>query len=334
VTRISADALARLDTTLVFSDPALTTADTAWSQHLPFAFWLAEALRPETFVELGVHTGVSYCAFCQAIAELALPAAAYGVDTWQGDPHAGDYDDAVFDRLHAHHDPLYGGFSQLMRTTFDAAHEHFAPRSVDLLHIDGLHTYDAVRHDFETWLPALSTRGVVLLHDITVRERDFGVWRLWQELREHYPSFAFPFGHGLGVLGVGDDLPEALRWLLLQDGRHDDHEAVVRFFSLLGDRLEARAGMTRAMRACAQEKEKRANDIATLQGTQEELAACHGELAACRGELAACHSELEVQREEVAAIAGSVSWRVTAPLRMATRTVRRIAGTTPPRALP
>ena len=229
----------------------------------------------------------------------------------------------MFDELRAHHDPLYSGFSHLVRATFDVALGQFAPGSIDLLHIDGLHTYDAVRHDFEAWLPSVSKRGVVLMHDITVRDHDFGVWRLWQDLSGKYPSFAFPFGHGLGVLGVGDDLPEALRWLLLRDGRHDDDDAVVRFFSLLGDRLEARAGMARALRACAQERE---NHASQMHRAQEEL-------TACRGELDACHGAIELQREEVAAIAGSASWRVTAPLRLATQTIRRLAGT-PPRRPP
>ena len=83
---LSPDALTRLGTNPVFADPMLAGPDTAWSQHLPFAFWLVQACRPSVLVELGVHTGVSYCAFCQAVMELALPTAVYGVDTWQGIP--------------------------------------------------------------------------------------------------------------------------------------------------------------------------------------------------------------------------------------------------------
>lgn len=306
---ISPDTLTRLSTSLVFTDPALVPANTAWGQHIPFAFWLVEALRPASLVELGVHAGASYCAFCQAIAHLGLPTKAYGVDTWRGDSHAGAYDDEVLDTLRAHHDPRYASFSDLIRATFDEARGHFTPGAVDLLHIDGLHTYEAVRHDFDNWLPAMSRRGVILLHDTTVRERDFGVWRLWDEVKERFPSFCFPFGHGLGVLAVGDDLPEILRWLLLRENRHDGDDAVVRFFSILGERLEARAGLQR----------QHAEMIA-LRQTQEASRAVaetyRAQMTANRDTANAYHLQLEASRIELAAVKASASWRVTAPLRL------------------
>ena len=73
----------------------------------------------------------------------------------------------------------------------------FAHGSIDPLHINGFHTYDAAQDDFEDSAPQLSDRAIVLFHDIDVHERDFGVWRLWDELTQH-PSFDFRHHHGLG----------------------------------------------------------------------------------------------------------------------------------------
>src|SRR5207302_10018497 len=151
----------------------------AWHQHAPFAFWLTEALRPGIFVELGAHNGFSYLAFCQAVQRLGATTKCYAVDTWKGDEHAGFYGEEVFAKLNELHERRYSGFSRLIRSTFDEALLHFSDGTVDLLHIDGRHRYQDVAHDFESWLPKLSDRAVVLLHDIDVRERGFGVWQFW-----------------------------------------------------------------------------------------------------------------------------------------------------------
>jgi GT2 family glycosyltransferase len=198
-------------------DPARIALPGPWTGHIPFAYWLVKTLRPANFVELGTHSGNSYFAFCQAIAAFCPGARAYAVDTWEGDDHAGHYGQAVHDDVARFNQAHFAQFSTLVRSHFDTARGYFADGSVDLLHIDGLHTYEAVRHDFDTWLPALSPRGVVVLHDVNVRERDFGVWRLWEELRATHPGFAFHHSHGLGVLGVGRDLPEGLRALFALD---------------------------------------------------------------------------------------------------------------------
>jgi len=75
----------------------------------------------------------------------------------------------------------------------------FPDASIDLLHIDGTHTYDDVKADFESWLPKLSPNGIVLLHDVILRDRGFGVWKLWEEIAREDNSFLFEFGYGLGV---------------------------------------------------------------------------------------------------------------------------------------
>ncbi|MHB8773172.1 MAG: class I SAM-dependent methyltransferase [Syntrophales bacterium] len=221
-----------LDYGIAFSPPRRLTDVGSWHLHIPFAFVMTAILKPRTFVELGTHKGDSYCAFCQAVEELGLNAVCCAVDSWQGDEHAGFYGDAVLGELRAYHDPLYGGFSSLRKSLFDEARDRFPAGSIDLLHIDGHHTYDSVRHDFESWLPKMSERGVVLLHDTAVREGDFGVWRLWNEIARRYPSFEFPFGHGLGVLAVGGQIDERVR-AFLEYGK-DREPGVSRFFHLLG----------------------------------------------------------------------------------------------------
>jgi glycosyltransferase involved in cell wall biosynthesis len=262
---------------IVFQMPELQSELSAWTEHTPFAFWIVEALRPQSLVELGTHAGVSYCAFCQAVKALGLATAAYAVDTWQGDAHTNKsdaaYADDVLGELRRHHDPRYGGFSTLVQSTFENAVPSFADGSIDLLHIDGYHTYEAVRGDFETWAPKLSERAVVLFHDINERKGDFGAWRLWEEISARHPSFHFLHGHGLGVLAVGREQTEAIRWLTSLDAAD---QAIVRsFFAGRGHAVQVEVNLQRSERRARTAQDHADNlqhDLDAAAARQKELA--------------------------------------------------------------
>jgi GT2 family glycosyltransferase len=213
-----------------------------WAPHIPFAFWLIGQHKPRLIVELGTHTGNSYLAFCQAVASSRTECKCFAVDTWLGDKHAGNYGPGIFKELSHYHDQKYISFSKLLRCSFDEALDSFSDGSVDILHIDGLHahTYEAVKLIFDAWLPKMSRRGVVLLHDTNVVHGDFGVWRLWEEVRSKYPSFSFKHALGLGVVSVGDKTPPGLAPLFGQDGIRQA-EQIRGFFQGLGARFGGRA---------------------------------------------------------------------------------------------
>jgi GT2 family glycosyltransferase len=231
------EALAILQATISpvsFWPPDYATADSAWLEHAPFAFWLIEALRPRSLVELGTHSGLSYFAFCQAVQRLQLETCCYAVDTWKGDEHAGFYGEEIFSEVHKRNDQRYSAFSTLIRSTFDQASLHFRKNSIDLLHIDGRHFYKDVKHDFDNWRTKLSNRAIVIFHDTNVRERDFGVSALWKELSRHRPHFEFFHGHGLGILGIGNDLPDRILALFATRVNAEASTYIRRAYSRLG----------------------------------------------------------------------------------------------------
>lgn len=193
---------------ITFEPKRLITASPAWTGHLPFANYLVKKIKPGILVELGSHTGNSLCGFAQAVKEEGLSTQIYGVDTWQGDAHAGTYNDNIYQKLHGYVSIEYS-YLTLLRMTFDQALATFSDESIDILHIDGLHTYNAVKHDFTTWLPKVKKTGIILFHDTQVQNKDFGVFRFWEELKQQYHNvYNFPHSHGLGVLFMPDALTQ------------------------------------------------------------------------------------------------------------------------------
>ena len=194
-----------------------------WIGHIPFAYELVGRLKPRVLVELGTYSGSSFAAFCQAAQACGAGTQCYGIDLWEGDVHMGRFDEALFNEISGYVAANFPSTATLVRKDFNAAVHDFADGSIDLLHIDGTHTYEAVRNDFETWLPKMSDRGVVLFHDVNVNVENtgpasasFGVRKLFDRVKGGYPHLEFEHCWGLGVLVVGKAAPAAVSELVEQ----------------------------------------------------------------------------------------------------------------------
>jgi len=232
-------------------------AFSTWIDHLPFGYDLVHALRPKMLVELGTQNGASFFSFCQSMAENEIDGLAYAVDTWEGEKHTGAYDESVYEDVAGHARKHYPGISYLLRMLFNDALQHFSEESIDLLHIDGLHTYDAVSEDLTNWYPKVRPGGVILFHDIHARIQDFGVWTFWEETRDNYNTFEFKQGFGLGVLRKegGEPLTDPLLKLLFESSP-EEQETLRAFYVHAAKHLDLKRKVDRQERMAQKAKQK------------------------------------------------------------------------------
>lgn len=78
-------------------------------------------------------------------------------------------------------------------------------RRYQYIYIDGDHSYEGVKNDYNLFWAKLDRNGFMVFHDVVARgwlnQGKFGIWRFWQELSTHYKIiFPFPKDSGLGIL--------------------------------------------------------------------------------------------------------------------------------------
>lgn len=164
-------------------------------------------LNPSTVVEIGTASGGTLFMLTRAaaddatLASIDLPGGAFGggYPLWRA--------------------PLYRSFAKsgqrvhLLRrdshdpSTLEALKGVLGGRSVDFLFIDGDHTYEGVKRDFETYRSLVRPGGMIGFHDIVPHSAESGceVNRFWKEIRGSFDSMEFvenwrsQFG-GIGLL--------------------------------------------------------------------------------------------------------------------------------------
>jgi cephalosporin hydroxylase len=114
-------------------------------------------------------------------------------------------------------EPLYRGFAreeqhiELVRKdshdprTVERVKDLLAGRPLDLLFIDGDHSYDGVKKDYEMYSPLVARGGAIAFHDIVDGEEANvgGVPRLWRELKQTRQHLEFVKSWQQGGWGIG-----------------------------------------------------------------------------------------------------------------------------------
>jgi len=148
---------------------------------------LAE-LKPKTLLEIGTASGGTLFLFCQ----VAEPDATIISVDLPGGPFGGGYPEWRI--------PLYKSFAKekqrihLIRAdshdpkTLEIVKKILGDSKLDFLFIDGDHTYEGVKRDFEMYSPLVRKGGIIAFHDIVEHPPETGceVSRFWNEIKHSY----------------------------------------------------------------------------------------------------------------------------------------------------
>lgn len=167
---------------------------------------IVEQRRPRTVLEIGSAKGGTLFLLCQMcppdalLISLDLPQGAFG--------------GASYPRWK---EPLYRAFRRKDQTLHLLRADSHDPQTVleirrllgerplDLLFIDGDHSYEGVRQDFASYSGLVGPEGLIALHDITPGppEAVGGVPRFWTEVSAHFEGRAIRSPHHDESFGIG-----------------------------------------------------------------------------------------------------------------------------------
>jgi predicted O-methyltransferase YrrM len=174
-----------------------------------------EKLSPRRVLEIGTADGGTLFLLARASAQ---DAELISLDLPAGSPDGG---------YPPSRQPLYKAFAspgQRIHLVRKDSHSREALEAVqmclhgeplDFLFIDGDHSYEGVRQDFEMYAPLVRRCGLIAFHDIVpdhgtrygiaTKAYTGGVYRLWAEVKDRFESWEFvedpdQDGYGIGVL--------------------------------------------------------------------------------------------------------------------------------------
>jgi predicted O-methyltransferase YrrM len=168
--------------------------------------------RPRTMLEIGSATGGTLFVLCQmadpqaTVVSIDLPGAAFGGGY-------GAYRIPIMRRLKQQRQKLH-----LMRTNSHSQETSLRLQGIlqkakiQFLFIDGDHSYDGVKQDFEMYFPLVAPGGIIGFHDIVKAPVAAGgeVNRFWNEIKTRF--------HHREIIADSDQVTCGIGLLFLENG--------------------------------------------------------------------------------------------------------------------
>jgi predicted O-methyltransferase YrrM len=142
-----------------------------WFNYEAFYQWVLTQIDAGVFVEIGVWKGKSITFMAERVRDLKKKIRIYAIDTFEGtadvpslmqDPDVAS--GSLYEKYNENIAPV-SEYIYTIRESSHTAHTIFLFQSIDVLFIDGDHSYDAVKKDIELWYPKVKPGGIISGHD-------------------------------------------------------------------------------------------------------------------------------------------------------------------------
>jgi predicted O-methyltransferase YrrM len=116
--------------------------------------------RSSVVVEIGSYIGASSIFIAKALSD---DSKLYCIDTWQNDAMTeGNWDS--YTEFSKNIKSVKNKIIKIRQTSVEAGINF--NEMIDLIFIDGDHSYEGVKKDIDIWFPKLKTGGIIIMHDI------------------------------------------------------------------------------------------------------------------------------------------------------------------------
>lgn len=215
---VTKEALPALSSKVMFWRPKYLK-ESICLDHIPFYFWLVDALKPELIIESNIGRGVGYFSFCQAVEKLNLDATCQGFGL-HSNSEAAEYN----------HDN-YREFSFLNIDTFKESVDSLPDASIDLFSMKDSEVLLKDIKSMEILKKKLSPKSVVLIHN----SQNKSIKPICKSLKDTYDTFEFLYGGGLLVVGFGESPSSKIASFLQQSESISSTRLVQNIYGRLGE---------------------------------------------------------------------------------------------------